>query len=141
VNDLQRALPGSFAHPELDILATARFYVSVIRDGPQRFSTGDAVPRDFNDAQGQRWTARQVGVVLEAEDTSPASAMGNAPQRDDSPAEIEFRAAMGATVYGMLTAGELYRVSEESLREALEKALGNQHSGRGGDQDGREFTA
>lgn len=95
------------------------------------------MPRDFNDAQGQRWTARQVGVFLEG--TPPASA--EAPESPALPADVEFRAATGATVHGVLPNGELYRASEEALRDILEKALGNQRSLSVGDKDAREAMA
>lgn len=95
------------------------------------------MPRDFDDAQGQRWTARQVGLFL---DDAPLhdGAAGEGLGSKASPADVEFRAVTGATVHGVLADGELYRVSEETLRDTLEKALGTQRSLCAADLDARE---
>lgn len=88
--------------------------------------------REFNDAQGQLWTARQVGVFLHpmvdaTALTSEALGAGAADLTSDValPAEIEFRAANGACVRGVMADGELARTSEDTLRDELEKALGS----------------
>jgi len=87
--------------------------------------------REFNDAQGQLWTARQVGVFLDplmnaAALSSEALGAGAADLTSDVAlrAEIEFRAANGACVRAVMADGELGRASEETLRDVLEKALG-----------------
>ena len=87
--------------------------------------------REFNDAQGQLWTARQVGVFLDplmnaAALSSEALGEGAADLTSDAAlrAEIEFRAANGACVRAVMADGELARASEDTLRDVLEKALG-----------------
>lgn len=86
------------------------------------------MPRDFDDPQGQRWTARQVGLYLErvesAPEESPRQSSSDIERNTPLLADIEFRAATGPTVHGVLPDGELYRVSEDALRGLLEKALG-----------------
>jgi hypothetical protein len=93
------------------------------------------MPRDFDDPQGQRWTARQVGLYLDTVESPPESPPRRSLASDVERsipllADIEFRAATGPTVHGVLPDGELYRVSEDALREVLERALGAHESSR-----------